>query len=77
MGASSHSGRARWPSSGSGPPDRPKGPIYDAADYRRRFPDGRIGSNPALANVEDGKKLYETALEETAEAFQAFAFGPD
>ncbi len=55
----------------------PRGPIYDAADYRRRFPDGRIGSNPALANVEDGKKLYETALEETAEAFQAFASGPD
>jgi creatinine amidohydrolase len=55
----------------------PKGPIYDAADYRRRFPDGRIGSNPALANPEDGKRLYDVALEETAEAFQAFLAGQD
>ena len=37
------------------PPIAPNGPIYDAADYRRRFPDGRIGSNPSLANPEAGK----------------------
>ena len=44
------------------PPIAPTGPIYDAADYRRRFPDGRIGSNPSLANPEAGKALFDTAL---------------
>ena len=44
------------------PPIAPTGPIYDAADYRRRFPDGRIGSNPSLANPEAGKALFEKAL---------------
>ncbi len=37
----------------------PHGPIHDAEDYRRRFPDGRIGSDPALATVEDGGKLVD------------------
>lgn len=45
------------------PPIAPDGPIYDAADYRRRFPDGRIGSNPALANPDAGKALFDKALE--------------
>jgi creatinine amidohydrolase len=31
------------------PPAAPRGDFADAADYRRKFPDGRIGSNPALA----------------------------
>jgi creatinine amidohydrolase len=44
------------------PPVAPTGPIYDAADYRRRFPDGRIGSNPSLANPGAGEKLFRQAL---------------
>ena len=44
------------------PPIAPTGPIYDAADYRKRFPDGRIGSNPSLASPEAGKKLFDRAL---------------
>jgi creatinine amidohydrolase len=51
----------------------PNGPIYDADDYRRRFPDGRIGSNPALASVEAGEELYKTALKGLAEDFKSFA----
>jgi creatinine amidohydrolase len=34
------------------PPIAPQGEYTDAADYRRTFPDGRIGSNPGLANPE-------------------------
>lgn len=55
------------------PPIAPTGPIYDAADYRRRFPDGRIGSNPSLANPEAGKKLFETALRGIISDYTQFA----
>ncbi|MDP1171566.1 creatininase family protein, partial [Klebsiella pneumoniae] len=30
------------------------GPIREALDFRARFPDGRMGSDPALATVEKG-----------------------
>ena len=50
----------------------PVGPIYDAEDYRRRFPDGRIGSDPSLASVEAGRRLYETALAGLEQDWQAF-----
>ena len=55
------------------PPIAPNGPIYDAADYRRRFPDGRIGSNPALANPEAGKALFDKALEGIKADYAKFA----
>ena len=53
----------------------PKGPIYDAADYRRRFPDGRIGSNPALASVAVGERLFKAAVKELTVDFRAFEAG--
>ena len=53
----------------------PKGPIYDAADYRRRFPDGRIGSNPALASVAVGERLFNAAVNELTFDFRAFEAG--
>jgi creatinine amidohydrolase len=40
----------------------PRGDFADAADYRRKFPDGRIGSNPGLATPEAGRRLYEAAV---------------
>ena len=55
------------------PPIAPTGPIYDAADYRRRFPDGRIGSNPALANPDAGKQLFDMALRGIASDYARFA----
>ena len=55
------------------PPIAPTGPIYDAADYRRRFPDGRIGSNPSLANPEAGKALFDTALKGLVSDYGKFA----
>ncbi len=48
------------------------GTIRDAADYRRQFPDGRIGSAPSLASIEAGQRLYEAAIEDTIEDYQAF-----
>ena len=55
------------------PPIAPTGPIYDAEDYRRRFPDGRIGSNPSLANPEAGKALFDMALRGIASDYEQFA----
>lgn len=55
------------------PPIAPNGPIYDAADYRRRFSDGRIGSNPSLANPDAGKKLFDKALAGLATDYARFA----
>ena len=50
----------------------PSGPIRDAADYRRRFPDGRIGSDPSLASVEDGEKLVKASAKALVEDFDKF-----
>jgi creatinine amidohydrolase len=50
----------------------PTGPILDADDYRRRFPDGRIGADSSLASVEAGEKLYETAVSDIARDYQDF-----
>jgi creatinine amidohydrolase len=57
------------------PPIAPTGPIRDADDYRRRFPDGRIGSNPSLANPAAGEQLFEKALAGLTRDFTAFATG--
>lgn len=55
-----------------GPPSAHRGGWSDAEDYRRRFPDGRIGSHPWLATPEAGKQLFELAAEEVAEDFKKF-----
>ena len=54
------------------PPVAPTGEIYDAADYRRKFPDGRIGSNPALANIADGERFYHLAVEALLKDYRHF-----
>ena len=48
------------------------GGFFHAADYRRRFPDGRIGSDPSLSTPEHGERLYHAAVEDMAEAYKAF-----
>jgi len=55
------------------PPIAPTGPIYDAADYRKRFPDGRIGSNPSLANPDAGEKLFRLALAGLEKDFRRYS----
>jgi creatinine amidohydrolase len=54
------------------PPRAPNGRFHGPADYRRRFPDGRIGSNPGLATPEAGKRLYDAAIPELAKSFSGF-----
>jgi len=50
----------------------PKGPIYDADDYRRRFPDGRIGSDPTLATVDIGEQLFEASVRYVGQLYEEF-----
>lgn len=47
-------------------------PIYGAIDFRRRYPDGRMGSNPALATPEHGKQFYELAVKELSQTYLEF-----
>lgn len=49
--------------------------IYGAADFRRRYADGRMGSNPALATPEHGKQFYEVAVKELTQAYLEFVQG--
>lgn len=46
--------------------------IYGAADFRLRYPDGRMGSNPALATPEHGKQFYDLAVKELSNAYLEF-----
>ena len=55
------------------PPVAPRGDFADAADYRRNFPDGRIGSNPGLSSVEAGKKLFDAAVQDLAADYRSWA----
>jgi creatinine amidohydrolase len=46
--------------------------FYNAEDFRRRFPDGRIESNAEKASPEIGRALVETAAEYHAVQYRAF-----
>jgi creatinine amidohydrolase len=57
------------------PPVAPRGDFADAADYRRKFPDGRIGSNPGLATPEAGRRLYDAAVAAIAKDYRGWVGG--
>ena len=50
----------------------PAGPFFDCFDYRRRYPDGRIGSDPSLSTPEHGERIFQAAVEDMVEAYRAF-----
>lgn len=46
--------------------------IYNAADFRKFYADGRMGSNPALATPAHGQQFYELAVEELSAGYRTF-----
>jgi creatinine amidohydrolase/Fe(II)-dependent formamide hydrolase-like protein len=50
----------------------PTGPIRDAADFRSRYPDGRMGSDPGLATPEKGGEIVALAVGGLVEEMRKF-----
>ncbi|MFP6729519.1 MAG: creatininase family protein [Alphaproteobacteria bacterium] len=50
----------------------PSGRFYGPEDFRRRYPDGRIGSDPSLATPEHGNQFIDLAAQSVADAYAAF-----
>jgi len=50
----------------------PTGEFFDAADFRQKFPDGRIGSSPQLATVEAGEHFCKLAAETLSSDYKNF-----
>jgi creatinine amidohydrolase len=55
----------------------PAGPIHGPDDFRRRHPDGRMGSDPFLAKAEHGERFLGLAATALAEDLRAFLAEPD
>ena len=54
------------------PPVAPSGGFYGPGDFRRRFPDGRIGSDPSLATPEHGERLIAAEVAHIAAEYRDF-----
>jgi len=54
----------------------PSGPIREAADFRARYPDGRMGSDPGQATPEKGGELVTAAAAALIEDVAAFSAEP-
>jgi creatinine amidohydrolase len=46
--------------------------IYGAADFRHRYPDGRMGSDPSLATPAHGEQFYQRAVEDISKSYREF-----
>lgn len=57
------------------PEKAPDGGFRDAVDFRRRFPDGRMGSAPAHASPEAGEQLFEAGIADLLEDYRRFTAG--
>ncbi|MGE5506109.1 MAG: creatininase family protein [Actinomycetota bacterium] len=54
------------------PPVAPRANFHGASDFRARFPDGRIGSNPTLATPESGRRILDAAVTELSAMAESF-----
>lgn len=52
----------------------PSGSFGSAADYRRKFPDGRIGSDPSQATAEIGAEMCSAATKDAVDAMRQQGF---
>jgi creatinine amidohydrolase len=50
--------------------------IYSPEDFRRRYPDGRMGADSSLARPEHGQRFYELAVAELTQSYQRFLGEP-
>jgi len=51
----------------------PTGPIREAHDFRRRYPDGRMGSDPVQATPEKGGELVAASVRGLIAELEAFS----
>ncbi|MEB3200268.1 MAG: creatininase family protein [Synechococcaceae cyanobacterium] len=58
------------------PEPAPAGPIHGPDDFRRRHPDGRMGSDPFLAQPEHGQRFLDLAATSLCEELAAFLQEP-
>jgi len=54
------------------PEPAPAGPIHSPEDFRRRHPDGRMGSDPYLARADHGARFLDLAAASLAEELRGF-----
>lgn len=54
----------------------PTGPIREAADFRARYADGRMGSDPGQASPEKGEKIVRLAVQALVADLQSFEGEP-
>jgi creatinine amidohydrolase len=49
--------------------------ILGAVDFRRRYPDGRMGSDPSLATPAHGKQFFDLAVKDLTASYLEFMTG--
>lgn len=50
----------------------PSSHVFGPADFRRRYPEGRMGSHPELASVEAGERIIEAVAADLAKEYRDF-----
>ena len=54
------------------PEPPPSTHVFGPADFRKRYPEGRMGSYPQLASVEAGQKIIEAVAADLAKEYEKF-----